>query len=192
MVTKEIVRKECKLLRDDMDETVCSILSHRICERIIQSPRYQSSSHILLYASIKNEPDLTKVLVRSLELGKNVYLPRVEGTNMTFIKMNSLNECIEGAFHILEPQGSIEYVPSSESIVLVPGVAFQMNGSRIGYGKGFYDRYFNSHKMNLCKIGICYDKFLHYNWEASLDDVAMDVIITDQEEVLCDEFRGIM
>ena len=100
----------------------------------------------MIFASYGSEIDTSEIISEALRTGKRVYLPRVEGLEMQFYRIYSLEELTEGYRGIPEPDGTSERYLYSENeadhtLMIMPGVAFDPYRHRIGYGKGFYDRF---------------------------------------------------
>uniref|UniRef100_UPI004055BB14 5-formyltetrahydrofolate cyclo-ligase n=1 Tax=Acetatifactor sp. TaxID=1872090 RepID=UPI004055BB14 len=117
-----------------------------LTERILGHQWYYLSENVLGFVPYGSEIDIREILEDALQKGKRLYLPKVMGDEMQFYKVSSLKELKEGYKGIWEPVGDTEaYVYTEQnaqcSLMLMPGVAFDSLGNRIGYGKGFYDRY---------------------------------------------------
>lgn len=184
--TKKEIREICKKKRDELDKEFCKAKSMDIQKRILSMTCFEEAENILCYFAIRNEPDLSFLMEEALRLGKKVFLPKVQREDIFFYEIQDLKDCEIGAFSIMEPKMQEMYKEDdASSLVLVPGIAFSTSGERIGFGKGFYDRFLGRHK-NLMKIGICYDSFISYKWKADTYDERMNLIVTDKKEVLCD------
>ena len=190
--TKKEIREICKKKRDGLDKEFCKAKSMDIQKRILSMTCFEEAENILCYFAIRNEPDLSFLMEEALRLGKKVFLPKVQGEDIFFYEVQDLKACEPGAFSIMEPKMQERYKEEDDSsLVLVPGIVFSTTGERIGFGKGFYDRFLCRHK-NLLKIGICYDEFITYKWNSDSYDERMNLIVTDKKEVLCDGIRTCM
>ena len=129
--------------------------SQLICSRLLEMHCFEQSEWIYGYMPIRKEVDIRPFLKHLLNKGKKLALPRVSGDTMEFYQVTSFEDLEEGSFHILEPK---EKCPKADAsgFILIPGVAFDRKGGRIGYGKGYYDKFFASHSQTLEKIGIAY------------------------------------
>lgn len=184
--TKKEIREICKKKRDGLKKEFCEEKSMDIQKRILSMTCFKEAENILCYSAIRNEPDLSFLMEEALRLGKKVFLPKVQGEDIFFYEVQDLKACEPGAFSIMEPKMQERYKEEDDSsLVLVPGIVFSTTGERIGFGKGFYDRFLCRHK-NLLKIGICYDEFITYKWNSDSYDERMNLIVTDKKEVLCD------
>jgi 5-formyltetrahydrofolate cyclo-ligase len=138
----------------------------------------------MAYVAISPEPVLTQVLEETLQRGKTLLLPKCEeGGTMTARKISSLRQLQPGAFGILEPSLDAEVVPASEiDLILVPGLAFDGQGHRLGRGKGYYDRFL----LTFCgkAMGIC--SYLVPRVPVEPHDCRMDAVVTEKTIILCE------
>lgn len=144
--TKAQIRRRILNLRNGLNESERHRAAVSLTERILGHQWYYLSENILLYAGYGSEISTVELLEESLKGGKKVYLPKVEGMNMTFYRIYSEQDLTEGYKGIPEPSGETEkYLYREETagktLMLMPGVAFDGYRNRIGYGKGFYDRF---------------------------------------------------
>lgn len=145
---KREIRRRVMALRDSMpmeDRRRASIL---LTERILGHQWFYRAENLLCFASFGSEADTSGIIREALRKGKKVYLPKIEknGRDMEFYRITSLEALSEGYRGIREPSGDTErYVcPKREAentLMIMPGVAFDPYRRRLGYGKGFYDRY---------------------------------------------------
>lgn len=149
-----------------------------ICQKIIKHEKYLCSMNIGLYKSLKDEVDTSFLISYSLELGKNVYLPKVVDDDLIFYKISKNEKYVLSPFHVEEPVGdsSKEISIDDMDLIIVPGVVFDKEGHRMGYGKGYYDRYLND---SIYKIGICFQEQLSLGVPVNENDVSMNEVITN-------------
>ena len=135
------------------------------------------------------EVDTSLLIDGSLENGKIVALPRImSGNEMTFYRIKSIAELkCTNILGIKEPNDSVEYFVDKSNIdlMIIPGVCFDKNKNRLGYGKGYYDRYLKE-LDNVIKVGICFDEQLVKDEYISADeyDIKMDFVVTDKNELI--------
>lgn len=158
-----------------------------IVEKILEEKKYKQSQIIGVYSSFKNEVNLNSLIDFSLKNKKTVCLPIVlDDYNMVFCKISSREELINiNKYKIKEPLlNKLNIInPKNIDLILVPGICFDTNKNRIGFGKGYYDRYLkNSNSYN---IGVCYDEQLIYDFyiENNLFDISLDEVITDKVKI---------
>ena len=167
---KKSLRKKYLLLRKDVS---CKKEKDNIIfDRVILADT------ILIYVSLDDEVDTRRLINYFLESGKKVAVCKVLGKEMKFYYINSFDDLTFGYKNILEPKEyCIEVSDFSSSISITPGICYNKIGYRIGYGGGYYDRFYE--KVNLYKIGLCYKEFLIDDEFNDIYDVAVDEIITD-------------
>jgi len=102
----------------------------------------------------------------------------VEGNIINFYKINSFDNLVIGSFGVLEPITNIIYKDDNNSCCIIPGLLFDKNNNRLGYGKGYYDKFLEN--RNIYKIGICFSTFLVDNLITDKYDIKMDEVITER------------
>lgn len=142
---KKAMRAEYIELRNGIDENVRTVQDKQIREVILDLPIYKNSTCILAYVSFGSEVDTISLIKDALGAGKRVAVPRCEPrtSTMDFLEINSLVDLVPGYMGILEPDSTLDTVvePDTKTLCLVPGCAFDEQCNRLGYGRGFYDRY---------------------------------------------------
>ena len=129
------------------------------------------------------EPDTFSLIRRGFKEKKRILVPAVVQGQMGSCPLNSESELVLGAFGIPEPARRILEEPQKECVFLIPGLVFDRKGNRMGYGKGFYDRFLTNRK-NL-KIALAYSFQILPQIEVKNHDVPVDIIITEDEIILC-------
>ena len=136
---------------------------------------------LALYAPVHNEVDTSVVFVEALAALKSVLYPAVCGEGLVFQRVLDQKELKKGAFGISEPAAVCEaYDPSEADLVVIPGVAFDVHGKRIGYGKGYYDKTLHSIEGQGKLVGFCYDFQVVETIADEPHDVKMDMLITEK------------
>lgn len=181
---KNKMRQEIKEQRKNLTCDERERCDSKICERLRQLWLYRESKIVFTYVSLADETDTKKFIERALEDGKRVVVPRcIKGTrNMEFCVINSLNDLEEGAFGVLEPKVECEvYTDYSNGFCIVPALAFDRKGYRLGYGKGYYDRFL----ADFCgkTVGICYNRFVVPEIPRGKYDKSVDLIITEKKVI---------
>ncbi len=158
-VKKERLRGELLEMRRKMAFEEVFRLSLRIQKRFLGSAFFRSAKRLALYSSFENEVLTDDIFQKSIECGKEVFYPRVvRGSGrMAFFKVERLNELSPGSYEIPEPgEGKgAKAGPDSFDLVVVPGIAFDLGGNRIGYGKGYYDKFLKEVKSGV--VALAYD-----------------------------------
>lgn len=177
METKKELRTEYKKKRNEMQKEKKDALSAEICGHILGSRLYQDAETIFVYYPLGNEVSLLPVIDDSFLNGKKIAFPKVEGEDIVFYQVNDLKGLKEGAFHVMEPSAGV-MADEKDALALIPGVVFDMDGNRIGYGKGFYDRFLGKYP-ELTTLGIAYEFQLVESFEADMRDKKMDYLVTE-------------
>lgn len=181
MESKAIIRRRIIDLRDGMSSDDRAYLDGRLCKRVVSSPDILKASVVMIYVSYKSEVDTIEIIKKFLIDGKKVAVPKVTGEDIDFYLIDSLDDLEEGYKGISEPKsGCNKYVPSGDEIIIVPGTVFDKRLFRIGYGKGYYDRYLAKYK-GLTAIGLAYDFQVVDEIPVDTWDRGMNFIISEKE-----------
>lgn len=148
-------------------------LSTIIVNKIINLDIYQKSKVIALYKSMKDEVNTNLLINESLK-DKIVLLPKVIDNKMVFINVNKSTFYDKSSFGVLEPVGNV-FVGNID-LIIVPGIAFDNKLNRLGFGKGYYDKYLSN--KDIYKIGICFDEQIVDLVPTNELDIKMDMVIT--------------
>ena len=182
METKNSIRKKILALRDGMPDDERLLFSKNITDALLKMEQIQQAENILCFAGYKSEVSTTELIVSLLNRDKRVFLPRVDGDEMEFYRIQGLQDFEEGYKGILEPSMSCTEVfrgpVSKETVMLMPGAVFAKDGSRIGYGKGFYDRYLAKHDI-MNRIALCFSSQLLESIPSDAHDKKASVIVTE-------------
>lgn len=141
---KRELRKQILALRDAMPMDEREEKSHRIMRALISMPLYDQSDSILTYVNYQSEVNTTDLVNKALSDGKRVFAPRVSGETMEFYRLAGTEDLREGYKGIREPVSERIFdadADTGHTLMLMPGAVFDEKCHRIGYGKGFYDRY---------------------------------------------------
>lgn len=174
-IRSEILKKRNSISPPDLLKN-----SEIICNYIMAGSKFIRATDVLLYSNYGSEVITAKLCDKALKDGKNVYYPKVEGEYISFYKVSSPSELNSGFMGILEPYGfDGKFNKSRDAIIIVPGSAFGRDGYRIGYGKGYYDK-FLCRNLDIYKIGVCFDLQLLDRVPKDEHDIQLDEIITEK------------
>lgn len=191
METKKEIRSRLKKQRSLLGADECHNMSHEIYKRLTALELDRDYDNILLYSAIRNEVNTDEYFACLINKAKRIYYPRVCGDEMSFYRVRCLDELNCGSFNINEPDMTDEYTEADgRALMIVPGLGFSYTGYRIGYGKGFYDRYLSSFtkRDTVMAVGVGYDFQLLGNVTFEDEyDVPLDGVITDKREVFIDD-----
>lgn len=182
--TKKELRSNLIKVRDSLDEVIREKAGIAICDKIMSMKEYDEAKSILLYAAYRSEVNVDRLFFDAIKRGKNVYFPKsfiIDGIpTMKFYKVSDLSQMKEGYKGIREPDTDgfdLEEMKGIADICIVPGVAFDKKGYRMGYGKGFYDRYLAKYRAG-CVIGVAFKEQIPDELIIDEHDVAMDTVVT--------------
>lgn len=186
MMKKQEIREQNKALRRQMSSIDAETKSQTAAEIFLKSELYTASRQIMLYMPLGNEVDLTRVKAAALADGKSVVLPVTERNSgiITPICVDENTVFAKGNFSVMEPQNTEIADMSKTDVVLVPGIAFDKSGARVGFGKGCYDMLLE--RYNGIKIGVCYDFQICDKIPAENYDIKMDYLLTESGLKKCE------
>lgn len=152
-----------------------SLYNQEVLKKVLLHPQIQKAKVIGCYVSLPQEVDTFKIIL-SLLPSKRICVPKVKGSNMEFYEIRSLDELRSGCFGVYEPITSQLVLPHEIDCMLVPLLAYDNHCYRVGYGKGYYDRYFQK-DFDGYKIGLAFS-FQHVEQiDFDLYDQPLDEII---------------
>lgn len=176
-MTKDEIRKEILRKRDEMTFRELNVLSSLVFEKIINHKLFLKHKNIYAFSSFQSEINTDRIIKHALSIDKNVYLPKVQKNKMIFLKIDENTLYKKSRFGIYEPEKEEENLENS-GFVIFPGLAFDKKCNRIGYGAGYYDKYFEKIKDNFYKVGICFDNQILEHIETNKYDIVLDEVIT--------------
>lgn len=182
---KSEIRKELKLIRRAMEKTEVCEKSTKACRMFLESDLYKNANVLMLYMPLGNETDTTDIINKAFADGKKVVFPVTDEASgeITPCYANAQTEFEKGAFSVNEPT-VLDVAEFDEiDVVIVPGIAFDKSGARIGFGKGCYDGFLV--KTKAIKTGFCYDFQLCEKIPTEEHDIKMDCIITENKTIIC-------
>jgi len=175
---KAALRKQIHAALDKISPAVRAVKSIELCERL--KPQLQGARTILFFASLPAELDVWPLLEESVAAGKTAALPWFDPATQTYRARrveNPTDDIVTGKFGVREPASNCAEIPPDRfDLVLVPGVAFDMSGNRLGRGNGFYDRLLAN--ISGIKCGVSYDFQLLEKIPAEPHDAKVNFILT--------------
>ena len=176
-MTKSEIRQFIKSLKASIPNSQKEIDAFLVASVIEKCQWFKNAEHILTYHSLPDE--ISTITHFKWANSKHIYLPRVAENNLEILPYG--NTAI-GSFRIQEPIGIDIINPQKIELAIIPGVAFDKSGARMGRGKGYYDRLLST--TNALKIGICYDCQLIDSIPQESHDIKMDAIITPTQQII--------
>ncbi|MCM1077644.1 MAG: 5-formyltetrahydrofolate cyclo-ligase [Bacteroides sp.] len=172
---KDDIRRSIKARKTLLSDDEKLEAAARVFNLLEQTADFLLSDRILMYHSLPDELS-TREFIRKWADRKHFYLPRVNGVNLDILPYDESRLAL-GSFHIEEPTGCDTCSINDIEMIVVPGVAYDRNGNRVGRGKGYYDRLLAGSRAR--KIGVAYDFQVVNEIDADPHDVRVDVVITE-------------
>jgi 5-formyltetrahydrofolate cyclo-ligase len=181
---KSDLRARMRTLLEDQDLAFRHDASAAACAHLTDLEVFQHASVVMLYMPLATEVDLTPVAIRCFQGAKTVCVPRVDwrGRDMVPVEISSFDdEAMAIDDHGLRtPRAGRPIVPSQIDLVIVPGLAFDAGGNRLGRGGGFYDRFLRRLRRSAITVGLAFDGQIIDTVPADDRDFAVDLIVTDR------------
>lgn len=179
---KNLLRKKYRQIRSGISTENRVLYDKNIAKNLFSLDLYKKSGIIYSYVSAKGEADTLNIISTAIKDGKKVAVPKCVPNTclMDFYFIKSFNDLEKGAFNILEPnQNTCEKADDfSQGLCLVPALAFDKSGFRLGYGKGYYDRFLSN--FSGISIGICYNKCILDVCPHDYYDQQVNILITEE------------
>ena len=176
---KKALRREIGAKKRALSAAEIESRSAILAEKLFSTAQYRDCKSLYAYLSFNQEVRTNPIIERAWADGKRVAVPKVVGDEMVFIWIDSFEGLApQGAFHILEPIEDGPVADDEKALILMPGLAFDPQGHRIGYGGGYYDRFLEKEPDHPL-VALCYDFQLYDRLEVEAHDVPVDVVITD-------------
>ena len=173
---KRTLRKEIRAEIAKLSAEEKQALSSQIFSKLEQLDKISNASVVALFVALPDEPQTNDFIEKLLSQNKRVVVPRIEGEKMNFY---DIFEGVEiGAFGIMEPTAKTPVEPSEIEVMIVPGVAFTLDGARCGRGKGFYDKYLSHSNFRAYTIGVCYPCQIVKKLPTEEHDKMLDCVIS--------------
>ena len=190
-VYKSELREKYKQIRKNMTANERAAADKSILTRLQTLRSYKYCKTVLCYVSTPIEVDTRAIIAHSLKCGKQVAVPYcIPNTRqMEFYLINSLSELHAGAFSVDEPDPNTaaKLTDYSNSVCIVPGLCFDNSGYRLGYGKGYYDRFLNGYTGST--IGICYQNCINNRLITGRFDKNCSVVVTDKQLIFANRAK---
>ena len=180
-MNKDDIRDRVKARKSLLSQAEKAFSAKCVFDRLEQSAAFLLAENILLYHSLPDELS-TREFLDKWSGRKHFFLPRVNGVNLDILPYDRSHMAL-GAFHIEEPQGDDTADINSIELIVVPAIAYDKRGNRVGRGKGYYDRLLQSTAAT--KIGVGYDfQLISEDIPVEPHDVAVDIVITDRRRLV--------
>ena len=175
-MNKKELRAQIKAAKKAMTAEQIENLSCDLCQQFLATDAYKNAKAIYGYLPYNQEVRTWALLEQALKDGKKVAVPKVYGDEMRFIYMNDLHAVSDGYAGIPEPMADEPVADDPTALVLMPGLAFDKEGHRIGYGGGFYDRFLEN-EPNHPTVALCYRFQMLDHLDTEEHDVPVDKVL---------------
>ncbi|HEX9712337.1 MAG TPA: 5-formyltetrahydrofolate cyclo-ligase [Actinomycetota bacterium] len=182
---KATIRRLALARRSRLDPAERSRGGAQIVRRLLELPEVAGADPVLAFVSIRSEVPTDVMLSAVLDAGKTLLLPYVaDDGSLRAAPVSSLAEIEPGYRGIPEPRPRLRLVKAEPAVIIVPGVAFDATGARLGYGGGFYDRYLAA-APGVPRVGVCFEAQLFEEIPVEPHDEPVDIIVTEERAIRC-------
>lgn len=178
---KTEARKKAKEYRKNLDTATKAVMDETIKRTFLHLDEVKNARKICVYLSIHNEVETGDIIDALLTDGKELYAPVVVGDIMIARRFDRISDLKSGAFGIPEPQGETVQ-PKDLDLIVVPMLGYNLSLDRIGYGKGYYDRFLPD---GVTTVGLAYHG-QRFDFKPDPFDKPLDVIVTDEGVLVCE------
>lgn len=191
---KKEIRAQLLLQRGALPAEVCQAKSHEISNRLLTSPEFKAARVIQCYLAIATEVQTARVIQEALRLKKRVAVP-ITDPNKRMLSLSDLADLNPdtlqpGPFGILQPRPSSfrPIQPSEIDVWILPGIAFDEEGNRLGFGGGYYDRFLPGRRG--AAVGLAFDFQIVKSLPVEVNDHSIDQVITEKRTIFCRSEKG--
>jgi len=191
LITKDSLRESIKNQRKELSREEIEERSKLINEKLFSLDEFQSAHTVAFYVALKknNEVETEEMIKEALKLGKHVLVPITDlvEDKIIFSEIKSFDDLVPSTFDILEPMPELRRILPYEAIrlVVVPGIVFDLDGHRVGYGLGFYDKVLAELTKYVTKIGLAFELQVVEKLPNESHDIKLDKIVTEERIIYC-------
>lgn len=185
---KKILRKNIIEIRDNFEATDKKKADKIINETLKEQSFFKESKNIFIYIGFGSEIDTGDYIDDFLDSGKCIIIPRIDTITkeMEGVQINNMNDLQRNKYGILEPRATIKgFEKNFIDLVVMPGVAFDTAGSRVGYGGGYYDKFLQNINASVQKVALAYEFQVIDKVPSEDHDIKADFIITEKRIINC-------
>lgn len=187
-MNKKVLRKNILEERDRLDLSQKENWDDLIKQTLMESRVFKDCKNIFIYIGFGSEIDTSKYILQFLSLKKNVLVPRtdIKTKSMEAVQIYNLEDLVEDKYGILEPKNDkIATRKDNIDLIILPGVAFDASGNRVGYGGGYYDRFLSKLDKSVPKVAIGFDLQVVEEVPTEDFDIPVDMIVTEERTIKC-------
>jgi 5-formyltetrahydrofolate cyclo-ligase len=172
---KETLRQEIRRVLRSLTAEACDEAGEKILERLREMPEWRRAGSVFCFVSVAGEVSTAPILWEALSAGKRLSAPRIREGVMEAAVLRGSSDLVPGPFGIPEPAGAETVEPGSLHLAIVPGLAFDRSGRRLGRGRAFYDRFLSG--VTAVTVGVCHDVQLVQWVPAEATDVPVGAVV---------------
>lgn len=183
-IQKQAIRRQAQANRRAQADK--DAISRLICERLASQPEYARAGTVMCYVDMRHEVRTYQFLCEEIPHGKRLVVPYCVGSELNLFWLKAMDELAPGTFGILEPKPELRrqedrrIVPTELDLIMVPGVAFDPQGGRIGHGQGYYDRLLPQTRSDTPLIALAFECQLFPKVPMQPHDIYMDKVVTEK------------
>jgi len=185
--SKLSLRKQVAEARDSLSLKARESKSSEIEERLFLLREFKSAAAIMFFASFRSEVETLPMIRHSLAVGKRIILPKVNGEDLRLFEIHDVDKDLsQGTWGIPEPREIYPVTILDVDFMIVPGVAFDLNGNRLGYGAGYYDRILPLYKKET--VALAFEIQIVPEVPISALDIPVKKIVTEKRTIVINKF----
>lgn len=177
---KEEIRRRIRSTRRNTNPEVHQAKCAEIRARLLALETWTSSKSIMLFASMPTEVDLNPLFAAVWTEGRTLLLPRIDKPNLTPCEVTSLDQLLDHGYRILEPSREAPPFAGPIDLIVLPALALDLKGNRLGYGAGYYDRFVVQHPKAI-RVAVAFDFQILTDLPHHAGDAPVDFIVTNNE-----------
>ena len=177
MEEKKAIRQFIRKQRKELDPVVWQSATDEICRKTSELDLFREATDIYCYIDFGGEVGTRTLIMEAWKLGKTVWVPKVHNETMDFYELDSFDELKPGTYGILEPDTGVP-ATAEDGLMIMPGVAFDTNRNRVGYGGGYYDRYLEAHP-HLHTLAFAFDMQVLFEVSTEETDIKPQILVTE-------------
>lgn len=172
-------------------------ISGIITDRLMAMPEYRQATKVLWYIGVRDEVATLQAIPAALRQGKVIGVPYCVGDRLELFQLDDLDQLSRGAYGILEPRMELRPLadhrlsPAELELIVIPGVAFDQYGGRLGHGQGYYDRLLSLVPPTACRIALAFESQMMPRVPMEAHDVRMDYVVTQTRTIRCEPLPGV-
>lgn len=181
-MNKKELREHCRNIIKATPQEKFALWGKKMLLQILQTEHWKAASTVFIYVSLPSEADTSKIILEALKGGKRLCVPKITGNGtMEAVQIESIAQLQKGKFGILEPIDGCKIIQKNEiDLAIMPCMAADENGNRLGKGGGFYDRFcenFSQNALILCPEALLFKEIPTESWDSAADVVTEDRIL---------------